>query len=158
MRILAARGVVPHEQLLLFLVSSGDHAIAWLQSDLVQFFEHFSGELPSALERILGNQVHDVKPRWAKGTAHRVARFPIISMSLSAKMRRLAMPLLVSKEAIVNEEVEKAATETRRVTRLVRLPEAQYRVGLGRSTTYRWRAEGQVSEASVVGRLLGCVV
>jgi hypothetical protein len=21
-----------------------------------------------------GNQVHDVKPRWAKGTAHRVAR------------------------------------------------------------------------------------
>lgn len=51
-----------------------DHAIAWLQSDLAQFFEDFSGELPSALERVLGNQVHDVKPRWAKGTAHRVAR------------------------------------------------------------------------------------
>ena len=33
-----------------------------------------SGELPSAFERVLGNQVHDVKPRWAKGTAHRVAR------------------------------------------------------------------------------------
>ena len=60
--------------LLLFLVSSGDHAIAWLQSDLAQFFEDFSGELPSALERVLGNQVHEVKPRWAKGTAHRVAR------------------------------------------------------------------------------------
>ena len=29
---------------------------------------------PSAFERVLGNQVHDVKPRWAKGTAHRVAR------------------------------------------------------------------------------------
>ena len=26
------------------------------------------------LERVLGNQIHDVKPRWAKGTAHRVAR------------------------------------------------------------------------------------
>ncbi|MFC3698754.1 hypothetical protein ACFOOJ_15075, partial [Sphingobium xenophagum] len=31
-------------------------------------------ELPAALERVLGNQVHDVKPRWGKGTAHRVAR------------------------------------------------------------------------------------
>ena len=74
LRVLAACGVAPHAHLLLFLVSSGDHAIAWLQSDLAQFFEDFSGELPSALERVLGNQVHEVKPRWAKGTAHRVAR------------------------------------------------------------------------------------
>lgn len=74
LRILAACDVAPHAHLLLFLVSSGDHAIAWLQSDLAQFFEDFSGELPSALELVLGNQVHDVKPRWAKGTAHRVAR------------------------------------------------------------------------------------
>jgi len=58
LRVLAACGVAPHAHLLLFLVSSGDHAIAWLQ----------------ALERVLGNQVHEVKPRWAKGTAHRVAR------------------------------------------------------------------------------------
>jgi hypothetical protein len=57
----------------LFLVGS-DHAVRWLQSDLADFFEDFTGELPSALERVLGNQVHDVKPRWAKGTAHRVAR------------------------------------------------------------------------------------
>lgn len=74
LRILAASGVAPHAHLLLFLVSGGDHAIAWLQSDLAQFFEDFSGELPSALERVLGNQVHEVKPRWAKGTAQRVAR------------------------------------------------------------------------------------
>lgn len=74
LRILAASQVAPHAHLLLFLVSSGDHAIAWLQSDLTQFLELFSCELPSALERVLGNQVHDVKPRWAKGTAHRVAR------------------------------------------------------------------------------------
>ena len=44
LRILAASGVAPHAHLLLFLVSSGDHAIAWLQSDLAQFFEDFSGE------------------------------------------------------------------------------------------------------------------
>lgn len=74
LRILSACGVAPHAHLLLFLVSSGDHAIDWLQSDLAQFFEDFSGELPSALERVLGNQIYDVKPRWAKGTAHRVAR------------------------------------------------------------------------------------
>ncbi|MBC2663860.1 AlpA family transcriptional regulator [Novosphingobium flavum] len=29
----------------------------------------------------------------------------------------------------------------RRVTRLIRLKEVQYRVGLGRSTIYRWMAE-----------------
>ena len=74
LRILAASGAAPHAHLLLFLVSGGDQAIAWLQSDLAQFFEDFCGELPSALERVLGNQVHDVKPRWARGTAHRVAR------------------------------------------------------------------------------------
>jgi DNA-binding phage protein len=73
LRILAASGVSPHAHLLLFLVGS-DHAVRWLQSDLADFFEDFTGELPSALERVLGNQVHDVKPRWAKGTAHRVAR------------------------------------------------------------------------------------
>ena len=74
LRILAASGVTPQAHILLVLVSSGDHAIAWLQSDLAQFFEDFTGELPSALERVLGNQVHNVRPRWAKGTAHRVAR------------------------------------------------------------------------------------
>ena len=74
LRILAASGAPPHAHLLLFLVSSGDQAIAWLQSDLAQFFEEFTGELPAALERVLGNQISDVRPRWANGTAHRVAR------------------------------------------------------------------------------------
>jgi hypothetical protein len=74
LRILAASGASPQAQLLLFLVSSADHAIDWLQSDLARFFEEFTGELPSALERVLGNQINEVKPRWAKGTAHRVAR------------------------------------------------------------------------------------
>lgn len=74
LRILAASGVSPHAHLLLYLVGGGAHAIGWLESDLARFFEDFTGELPSALERVLGNQIHDVKPRWAKGTAHRVAR------------------------------------------------------------------------------------
>jgi prophage regulatory protein len=43
----------------------------------------------------------------------------------------------------MGEEIDKGATEARRVTRLVRLPEVQRRVGLGRSTIYRWMAEGK---------------
>ncbi len=74
LRILAASGVPPRAHLLLFLISDGDRPVDWLQTDLAQFFEEFSAEFPEALERILGNQVHDVKPRWAKGTANRVAR------------------------------------------------------------------------------------
>ena len=50
----------------------------------------------------------------------------------------------VPKEAIVGEEIDKGATEPRRVTRLIRLPEVQHRVGLGRSTIYRWMAEGKI--------------
>lgn len=45
-----------------------------LNSDLAQLFEELVCELPEALERVLGNQLREVKPRWAKGTAHRVAR------------------------------------------------------------------------------------
>lgn len=74
MRILAASGVTPHAQMLLFLACGSDQAVAWLHSDLAAFFAEFSSEFPVALERILGHQITDVKPRWAKGTAMRVAR------------------------------------------------------------------------------------
>ncbi|MBN9504718.1 MAG: hypothetical protein J0I69_01725 [Altererythrobacter sp.] len=74
LRILAAAGAAPNAHLLLFLAAGGDQATSWLQSDLARFFEDLVCELPGALERVLGNQIHDVKPRWAKGTAHRVAR------------------------------------------------------------------------------------
>lgn len=43
----------------------------------------------------------------------------------------------------MGEAVGKGATEVRRVTRLIRLPEVRHRVGLGRSTIYRWMAEGK---------------
>ena len=74
LRILASAGMAPHAQLLLFLGAGGELTTRWLQTDIAHFFEELIGELPGALERVLGNQVHDVKPRWAKGTAHRVAR------------------------------------------------------------------------------------
>ena len=43
----------------------------------------------------------------------------------------------------MGDEAHGGATEPRRLTRLIRLPEVQHRVGLGRSTIYRWTAEGR---------------
>ncbi len=74
LRILEASKTLPRAHLLLFLVCGEDQAIDWMQSDLAEFFEEFSAEFPLALQRSLGDQVGDVKPRWAKGAANRVAR------------------------------------------------------------------------------------
>ena len=51
----------------------------------------------------------------------------------------------------MDDEIEKEATDTRRVTRLIRLPEVQHRVGLGRSTIYRWMAEGKFAKPVQLG-------
>lgn len=74
LRILEACRVAPRAHLLLFVVCGEDQAIDWLQTDLAEFFEEFSAEFPRALHRSLGDNVGDVKSRWAKGTANRVAR------------------------------------------------------------------------------------
>ena len=44
-----------------------------------------------------------------------------------------------------------AAPALRRVTRLIRLKEVQYRVGLGRSTIYRWMAAGKFPKPVQLG-------
>lgn len=41
--------------------------------------------------------------------------------------------------------------EDRRVARLIRLKEVQHRVGLGRSTIYRWMAEGKLPKPITLG-------
>lgn len=74
LRILEASRAAPRAHLLLFLVCGDGQAIDWLQSDLAKFFEEFSTEFPRALCRSLGESVGNVNPRWAKGTANRVAR------------------------------------------------------------------------------------
>ncbi|WP_422342863.1 hypothetical protein [Parasphingorhabdus sp.] len=74
LRILAASGASPHAHLALYITADGDRAADWLQTDLALFFDEFVRQMPQALEQQLGNQLHDIKPRWAKGTAQRVAR------------------------------------------------------------------------------------
>jgi len=74
LRILDACGSASRANMLLFLVCGSDQSIDWLQSDLAVFFEEFSAEFPQALQRLLGDRIGDVKPRWAKGTANHVSR------------------------------------------------------------------------------------
>lgn len=51
----------------------------------------------------------------------------------------------------MGEEIDKNATEARRFTRLIRLREVQHRVGLGRSTIYRWMSEGRFPKSVQLG-------
>lgn len=44
-----------------------------------------------------------------------------------------------------------SVSEPKRVTRLIRLKEVQHRVGLGRSTIYRWMAEGKFPKPVQLG-------
>lgn len=46
---------------------------------------------------------------------------------------------------------QQAMAEPRRVSRLIRLKEVQHRVGLGRSTIYRWMAEGRFPKPVQLG-------
>jgi hypothetical protein len=71
--ILHAAKVEPYADLILFLASGGA-AVQSFRGDISQFLEGFLTELMPALERTLGNQLGEIKPRWAKGAAHRLAR------------------------------------------------------------------------------------
>lgn len=51
----------------------------------------------------------------------------------------------------MGEQLEEEATEPRQVTRLIRLKEVQHRVGLGRSTIYRWINEGKFPKPVQLG-------
>jgi len=46
---------------------------------------------------------------------------------------------------------QQAMAAPRRVSRLIRLKEVQHRVGLGRSTIYRWMAEGRFPKPVQLG-------
>lgn len=49
------------------------------------------------------------------------------------------------------EQIGKQLAEPHRVTRLIRLPEVMNRVGLGRSTIYRWMSEGRFPKPVQLG-------
>ena len=49
------------------------------------------------------------------------------------------------------EEKHAARDATNRPTRLIRIKEVQHRVGLGRSTIYRWMAKGKFPKPVQLG-------
>lgn len=72
--ILDACGLAPRAALILVLAGHAAHAAEWQRTNVAQFLDAFVAALPAALGEILGDRIHDVKPRWAKGAAHRCAR------------------------------------------------------------------------------------
>lgn len=72
--ILAASGDAPHSAIILALLGRSDRATEWNRTGLLEFLEGFIAELPDALEEVLGERLQEVRPRWAKGAAHRTAR------------------------------------------------------------------------------------
>ncbi|WP_298464005.1 AlpA family transcriptional regulator [uncultured Erythrobacter sp.] len=51
----------------------------------------------------------------------------------------------------MGEQLGNRLAEPRRATRLIRLPEVMRRVGLGRSTIYRWMSEGSFPKPVQLG-------
>lgn len=72
--ILDASGSASRISLALCLVEEHDRARRWMGEPVEEFIETFLAELPASLEDLLENQIQDIRPRWAKGAARRVAR------------------------------------------------------------------------------------
>lgn len=71
--ILDASGHAPRTSLMLTLIGNSQQTFDWQNSAVLEFLETFLGELPTALDQALGERLHDVRPRWARGAAHRTA-------------------------------------------------------------------------------------
>lgn len=66
-------------------------------------------------------------------------------------MRSWVIAMALEWEGVMADADLEVAHEPRRVTRLIRLKEVQHRVGLGRSTIYRWMAEGKFPKPVQLG-------
>ena len=71
--LLDASGHAPRTSLMLALAGYPQLTVDWQNSAVLEFLEAFISELPSALDLALGDRVLDVRPRWARGAAHRTA-------------------------------------------------------------------------------------
>lgn len=61
------------------------------------------------------------------------------------------MATLWQQVVVMADMAPDSVPEPKRVTRLIRLKEVQHRVGLGRSTIYRWMAEGKFPKPVQLG-------
>ena len=72
--ILSACGVDPKLALALFILTDADEASQWIDTEVGDFLGAFFTALPVAMTCELGSRLQEVRPRWAKGTARRLAR------------------------------------------------------------------------------------
>ncbi len=67
-------GVPPHGVLALALSGQEELAVDWMRRVMGLFWEELLLTLPGALSQALGEDVSEIRPRWAAGTSRLVAK------------------------------------------------------------------------------------
>lgn len=73
-RLLAASGVPSKGILALALAGHEDLATDWMHADIGEFWDELFKALPASLAEALGEDLHEIRPRWAAGTSKLVAK------------------------------------------------------------------------------------
>lgn len=74
LRLLSASGVPPKGILALALAGHEDLASEWMHQEMGKFWDELFQTLPATLAEALGEDLHEIRPRWAIGTSRLVAK------------------------------------------------------------------------------------
>ncbi len=74
LRLFSASGVPPYGILTLALAGHEELASEWMHQDMGQFWDELFRALPATLAEALGEDLHEIRPRWAVGTSRLVAK------------------------------------------------------------------------------------
>lgn len=74
MNIFDAAGLHGRAAYMLAIVGQTDLGLEWGANDVSLFFDALLAELPRALADTLGDDIHEIKPRWGAGTARMIAK------------------------------------------------------------------------------------
>lgn len=91
LRLLNASGVPPKGILALVLAGHEELASEWMHHDMGQFWDDLLCALPTTIAEALGEDLQEIRPRWAVGTSRLVAKLladhvrDVIDRDLSAR-------------------------------------------------------------------------
>lgn len=74
LRLLSASGVPPKGVLALALAGHENLASEWMHQDMGQFWDELFTALPATIAEALGEDLQEIRPRWAVGTSRLVAK------------------------------------------------------------------------------------
>ena len=74
LRLFSASGVPPKGILALALAGHEDLASEWMHQDIGRFWDELFRALPTTLAEALGEDLQEIRPRWAVGTSRLVAK------------------------------------------------------------------------------------